>query len=116
MGWGAGRTGLELGRARVPEDQTPCPTILSAHLLALSPLLLEIGTGIALQTGYSKGWTGVPQYCPTLRGQSSSSHKVDPVAREGSRGTARQQESFGHTSDLLVCPLATGATDSDQGE
>lgn len=45
-------------------------------------------------------------------GQSRSSHRVDPVAREGPR-TARQQESLGHTSDT---PLATWVTDSDQGK
>lgn len=49
-------------------------------------------------------------------GQSSSSHRVDPVAREGPKGTARQQESLGHASDFLVYPLATGVTDSDQGK
>lgn len=66
LGGGEDRTEVGAGRARVPEDQPSCPTVLSAPPRPLPHLLLEIGTGIALQTGYSKGWTGVPQYCPTL--------------------------------------------------
>lgn len=86
LGWGAGRNGLELGRVRVllpHRSQRTSPP--SPHLL------LEIGTGIALQTGYSKGWTWVPQYCPTL--VDSPAHLIGwtqwpgkvPEGQQGSR-------------------------------
>lgn len=112
LGWGAGRNGLELGRLGFLRTNPPAPPF-SAHLPALSSP--PAGNRHRNCTP-DRVFQGVDLGTPVLSnssGQSSSSHRVDPVAREGPRGTARQQESLGHTSDT---PLATGVTDSDQGK